>query len=161
MDTDDFDEEVFEAQRSGILTNVVFAGGLLAATWGIGLFGGGLTPGARIIMIALGTVCAAGILDDTPRRVRVRHSELVAEFLLRTRVVRYADIADVATGTWNTGWLATPYDVIVVTRRHGFRLALKGFEDGIDMPFMALQRRWGAWNDHVHPHWREQTPWAR
>ncbi|HLX22488.1 MAG TPA: hypothetical protein VKR38_03995, partial [Usitatibacter sp.] len=123
-----------------------------------------IPPGTWLGIVAVATLVGAGLWCGRLVRVRIRHSDLVAEYQAWNVVVRYADIVDMnlVPQYWSpTSMSYSSRDVIVLRRRHGFPLVLRDFGDAVDEPFNELQRRWSTWMDHVHPHWRDTPPLER
>jgi hypothetical protein len=162
MDESDFAEEVFETRKYSAGTSLTLAGVMLAIPWGIALFGGHVERGARLLLLGLGPFAAWCAWRDALVRVRVRHSEVIAEYVGWKRVIRYADIIDMEVQSGETGpYYRAKYDVIVLRRRRAMSVVLRGFDDEIADLVSALQRRWSTWMDHVHPHWRDTPPLER
>jgi hypothetical protein len=162
MDESDFAEEVFETKKYSVGTSLTLGGVVLAISCGVALFAGNTTRGVRLILIGMGALVAVIAWRGALVRVRVRHSDVVAEYAVRTRVVRYADIIDMEVKTEQSGpYYRVKYDVIVLHRRRALPVVLGGFDDEIADLVNALQRRWSTWMDHVHPHWRATPPLER
>jgi hypothetical protein len=158
----DYADEVFPTQRGRAPIVAVLVLAMLAMSLGIAFFATNVTTDARWFVGTLGVVLTVPIWANTLLRVRIGHSQIVCEYALRRRVVRYADITDLELETeTSTYYITYEHDLIVIRRRHGMPVVLRGFDDEIAGPFGALQRRWSAWMDHVHPQWRTRPPWER
>jgi hypothetical protein len=165
MSGDDDTEDIFEATGSLMRR---FAGIGLGASFLIFplvLFSHSarnLSGGTRLGIIAVLLLGAAGFWFGKLVRVRIRHSDLVAEYRAWNYAVRYADIVDMdVVFERAVGSLGIGQDVIVVRLRHRLPFMLRDFDGDVADPFNKLQRRWSTWMDHAHPHWRDTPPRGR
>jgi hypothetical protein len=136
----------------------------LAAYYGPGTRGN-LTLPERLATIVVAALVGVYAWCGTLARVRIRRSDLVLEYRGWKSEVRYAEIVDidVVTEIPKRRYVSpVPREVIVLRRRHGRSVTLRGFGDGeVRRPFAELQRRWSTWMDHAHPRWRDTPPEKR
>jgi len=143
MSAADPDEEVFEAIEGSHRLDLMIAAGTLVVSWSMALLPDQTAGGFRVTMMVVGAAAAVAIALTSIRRVRLGPAALTVDYGFRECVVRYADITNVEIQARSRARAAMPdYEVIVVTRRHGGRVTLKGLEDGIVPLYSALHRRW-------------------
>ena len=145
--------EIFPTRRTSAGATAAIAVVIGVTAWGFGLFGRDISVETRIVMILGGSLAGVIAWRDALVRIRLDETALVAEYILRSRVIPYADIVDlciedeVPLGIIGGGDRVHK-DVLVIHRRRGISLVLRNFDDDIATPFAALQRRWSMATEH-------------
>ena len=147
-------EEVFDAAEGSLRTDLFLAAIIIAASFAMALFlVHGDDPRPRLMFALVGLLAGAAAVLQPLRRVRAGPADFTVEYILRRRVVRYSEIANVEIQLRPRGKNQPPLEVVVVTRTHGFPLTLlANFEDGAISVHLAINSRWMKWYAHVHGH---------